>query len=288
MLPVMRKVILNWATGTHLEFTRITAPLTDLYAARHGFDVIRNVTDATLPDGKNRRPLAAGAVRVSAAVMNRQPLVARAMSHVSGRNVDRTRVDRAVDWLAAKTTVFFAPEEPPAWEKLRQIEEALTNYDVVVWLDADAVIVDHDQDLCQAVPEGSWLAMVEHRFGGRAPDHFNSGVMLFRRCPEARHFIREAQALQGFRFHRWWDQAAILYLLGYTLRGTKRHRDTGAFRALTQLPLEWNSIPGATAEHPRIKHYAGIGNVQRLRLLRADVERFQANLPPAASDPLPA
>lgn len=271
----MRKVILNWATGPHIAFTDITAPLTEAYAARHGFDVIRNTgTPESTPVADRQRLFARPALRAAAAVMNRQPVVARWLSRALRRPVERTPIDRSVDWLVGCIAATAGPDEPPAWEKLRKLHDVLPNYDIVVWLDADAVIVDHERDISGELDPDEWLGLVEHRFAGRAPDHFNSGVMVFRSCPESRAFLRQALSLRGLRFHRWWDQAAILYLLGFAMRRVQHERETAAYRALTHLPLAWNSIPGATADRPRIKHYAGINNAERLESLRADVRRF--------------
>lgn len=98
---------------------------------------------------------------------------------------------------------------PPAWYKILAIKRLLETYDEVLQLDADLVIVDGSEDL--TAPPEAWQAMVKHHTGdGEVP---NTGVWLCRKpmIPVLEEVWKKDQWLM----HGWWEQAAILELMGY-------------------------------------------------------------------------
>ena len=48
----------------------------------------------------------------------------------------------------------------PAWAKVRLIRRMLDSYDLVLWIDADALILDTTRDIADEVDPQLWQAMV--------------------------------------------------------------------------------------------------------------------------------
>jgi hypothetical protein len=172
-------------------------------------------------------------------------------------------------------------ERPRGWTKVEAIRAALEDdFDFVLWIDVDAVVVRRDVDIRSAAIDGACLHMAWH-----GPDtskieaanfvpHFNSGVMLIRVGDWSRSFFKRVWDV-GQLPHQWSDQATILHVLGYDeCLGLGANRpDEPARSRLARLDTIWNSAPGlAVAPDAIIHHYAGISNPStRLKLIEADV-----------------
>lgn len=153
------------------------------------------------------------------------------------------------------------PSRPPHWSKIRILRELIERYELVVWLDADAVIVDQRRDIASVLEPERFLYLVEHVYNDeRVP---NSGVMLLRSGETAARFLDDVWSLDGYIDHEWAEQAAIMDLLGYDLRRKLPDKVTG-YRSQTKLVSpRWNSTFFAPARRPRIRHFAAWP--QRLR-----------------------
>lgn len=104
-------------------------------------------------------------------------------------------------------------ERPPAWKKLVCLAHALATYDEVLWLDADVVVADHES-IFDCVPADKLHALVEHHTDeGDVP---NTGVWVCRR--EMLPWLMTASMRDECIGHKWWEQAAILHLLGYVVK----------------------------------------------------------------------
>ena len=179
------------------------------------------------------------------------------------------------------------PRRPPAWAKVPMLREALASYDLVLWVDADAVIVDGTRDIGGELEPDRFLGLVRH---GDVP---NTGVMLLRSGDLARDLLDRTWSATRLIHHPWWENAGLLDALGYELPGAlepgmrgrgqrlaarlagrepRRFRPARAsqFTEGTQfLPLEWNSVYLHRADRPRIVHCLGVPVEQRVRDMRA-------------------
>lgn len=154
---------------------------------------------------------------------------------------------------------------PAPWSKVPILQDLLTRYETVVWLDSDLMVVDPREDL----PEPGFMAMVEHRTKeGRMP---NSGVWVLRSTPQTAAFLDDVWAQEDLIEHRWWENAAICRLLGYALDPVRPGTPTAALEATTWLDPRWNSIPDAPAPHPRIRHYPGYSVKTRAAFMLRDL-----------------
>ena len=175
--------------------------------------------------------------------------------------------------LGVMARAFNIPT-PPSWQKLALIKELLPTYDLVLWIDADAVVVDPTVDIASALAPDKWIYCVEHETAQGS--HVNAGVLMVRSCPESAAFLRDVLRQVQFKAHDWWDQAAILYNMGWDLRPLRRRRVTQYSSGLSLLDKRWNSIPPDRAAAPYIMHFAGMDHERRLQLMGERVKRFCA------------
>lgn len=166
------------------------------------------------------------------------------------------------------------------WIKIEAVLAALDDdFDFILWVDIDALIVRRDVDVRAAAVDGADLHMVWHAprtsvlQGFDLEPQYNSGVMLIRVADWSRSFFRQVWDV-GQIDHPWTDQATILHLLGYDnilLLGPERPEEPNRRRVAHLDPI-WNAVPGiAMAPDPIIHHYAGIEDpMTRLRLMEVD------------------
>ncbi len=78
------------------------------------------------------------------------------------------------------STERIVPKRAAAWDKVTLIATALQeNYEFVFWLDGDAVVVEPEVDLRDALENGAELGMVDYDRGGTYR-RWNSGAMYIR------------------------------------------------------------------------------------------------------------
>jgi hypothetical protein len=186
------------------------------------------------------------------------------------------------------------PQRPPAWAKVPLLREAVDAFDLVLWIDADAVIVDGRDDIAAQLEPDRQLALVQHRHGDQLIP--NTGVVLLRSGELSRSLLDRMWATTRLIHHPWWENAALLDALGYDLpsaptpglrgrldraigrvtgRGPRPCRPArpSRYRDGTQfLPGEWNWSYLDRAENPRIVHCLGVPVEQRLRDMTAAIE----------------
>lgn len=160
---------------------------------------------------------------------------------------------------------------PVPWSKVPICRGLLDDYDVVLWLDSDLVVVDPSRDVAADVPQDRVLGLVEHRTAeGSMP---NSGVMVLRSGDGARAFLDDVWAQEDLVDHKWWENAAICRLLGYELEPVVRlGTPTALLRdGTTLLDGRWNSIPDAPAAGAFVRHYPGYRWQRRAALMARDL-----------------
>ncbi len=158
---------------------------------------------------------------------------------------------------------------PPAWGKVRFLRRLLDTHDRVVWVDADAVIVDPSGDIFAGVDRRTPLSLVVHRYDGLEVP--NTGVMAFVSCRWSKRLLDRLWAAEHFIDHKWWENAAMIELLGYEVddpRSSTRRASPDSSR-INELDLSWNSIPTDPSPKPRIVHFPGMSQTERLTGMRA-------------------
>lgn len=150
---------------------------------------------------------------------------------------------------------------PPAWSKVALIRALLSEHELVLWLDADVVVARGDRDIASELPDDRFMAMVEHTVGGKANP--NTGVMVIRSGAEARRFFQEVWDKTEYLNHRWWEQAAVMDLLGYDPDTGEQVRGSEWSNRIHWLGKEWNSIRDDPAREARIRHWPGFTVTRR-------------------------
>jgi hypothetical protein len=166
--------------------------------------------------------------------------------------------------LDLRTEVADRPR-PASWLRVPILRELVDRYELVVWLDADVVIVDGRVDLASEVDDEHFLYLAEHRLhGSQMP---NAGVIMLRGGADAASFLDTLWAMDHYVDHQWWENAAICELLGYELDPPRPARDTPLLARTKLISPRWNSVIGAGVRQPRIRHFAGYKTRTRMALM---------------------
>jgi hypothetical protein len=166
------------------------------------------------------------------------------------------------------------PQRPPPWAKVALLRDALQRFDLAVWIDADAVIVDDRDDIAADLAPDKQLGLVSH---GAVP---NTGVMVWRAGDFAQSLLAEMWANTRRIHHPWWENAALLDALGYPVPSfnrldrfrRRRARPSRYLAGVQFLAPEWNWTYLARVPNPRIVHCVGVPVDQRLRDMQAALE----------------
>jgi hypothetical protein len=160
------------------------------------------------------------------------------------------------------------PGRPPAWIKVEMLRDYLYTYDLLVWIDADVLIVRPDYDVGEVLTRtfGFQALAVEDR-------QINTGVWIVRGGdPMAAEFLAAVDEQEDLYEHPNWEQAAVKRLLGYTDR-SPGELNPDWLRGTVLLPPEINDL---TRRRPAavMHHHAGFGRPegQRLAELQRDAE----------------
>jgi Methyltransferase domain/galactosyl transferase GMA12/MNN10 family len=175
-------------------------------------------------------------------------------------------------WDLVLSREDLAAGRPAPWGKLPLVRSLLVDYDVVAWIDADAIIVDSDCDLADELEPDKDLYLVEHWGGEPYEQRANSGVFMVRAGEWANRLLDEIWRREDLSHHQWWENAALMQLLGYDIEASPVQRDNANpwLQRVKFLDLAWNSIPHwSRSRRPRINHYAALP-LPRRRLLMLD------------------
>jgi hypothetical protein len=173
--------------------------------------------------------------------------------------------------LVVSTEDRLASGRPPSWAKVPLLLELLDRYEWAWWIDADAIIVDHQRDVLGEIDRNSgplWMATHPQRGDAMAVVP-NAGVLLARADPAAVGLLTAIWDNIGYVDHNWWENSALLDLLGYSLESPyPLLRPSHWLASVDQLDLSWNSVPGyAESGRPALNHHA-----------RADHDDFRARI----------
>ena len=167
-------------------------------------------------------------------------------------------------------------ELPPAWNKIPLLLDALNNYGEVVWFDCDMIVVNPTEDF-PPIREQPFHSMVRHfEHDSEVP---NSGVWRIKK--EVIPLLHKIMELEVFENHGWWEQAALMTLMGYCVPPQGHHfpdtrcrcvRPTKWYTSCQFMRLKYNSHPNYRAENPVIVHCSYPDMEQRLEVMRSLVK----------------
>ncbi len=183
-------------------------------------------------------------------------------------------------WDVVLSSENLVGDRPASWNKVRLVTELLDEYETVLWIDSDALFVCLARDILSEVTGGRDVFLVQHpQPAPGAPIVPNVGVLLLHRSAYTRDFLHRLWSMTEYVEHNWWDNAALLRLLGHSLEPPWPLVEETPDRAhIGFLDLAWNSVPGlCEAAQPMIMHHARADNrsfESRLAGMTADLERF--------------
>jgi hypothetical protein len=173
--------------------------------------------------------------------------------------------------LVARTEPVELLGRPAAWGKLVLVRDLLERYDTVVWIDADAVIVDPRHDITTGLSPWRPVHLVWHQIGDMVVP--NTGVLVVRRGRAAIRLLEAVWAHHEYIEHRWWENAALIAELGGDGDlGLTQPEARRAQRRVGELDHRWNSIPPSPASEPVIVHFAGVDHAARVSQMSALVD----------------
>lgn len=151
----------------------------------------------------------------------------------------------------------------PSWFKVGFIKEYLIQADFVLWIDADALIIDSG-DIREIINPYVTLNIAEDENG------VNGGVMLWKNCDKAFTKLNEITSLyEKFKDHKWFEQAPIQEMMAKTSVWDK-------WWAIQPKEV-WNAYTSDLCPKTRIIHYPGFSVEDKLKLMQAQVIAVNRN-----------
>lgn len=146
---------------------------------------------------------------------------------------------------------------PSAWSKIVLLNHMLKSYETVMWLDADTIFVNPYVDIRKELDPNVPMHMVAHRLGSKTIP--NTGVWICRRSPRTFELLEAIWNKTEFIRDGWWEQAALMDLIGYEPRGRVcRFRAPTRFTPYVRfLDGKWNSRYADPSPETYIMHYSG-------------------------------
>jgi len=128
-------------------------------------------------------------------------------------------------------------EREPSWWKIELITQLFNTYDRVLWIDSDVIICHFDKDIFDDLETDSHVGMVVHEVPiGSVP---NCGVWLLdKKCLS--WFDQLWQYNNLARSDGWWEQNAMLHLLGIDASTNNILLPDKFTIPWTQLDYRWN------------------------------------------------
>ena len=170
----------------------------------------------------------------------------------------------------------YDPTRAHSWSKIRILQKYIKDYDYIVWMDADVLIMNQNrniEDFIQLLPENNFLLI------GRDFNNLNAGIFVMKNCPLAHEFLDDVWSKTQYLNHEWWEQAAIIelhgsskYKSGFEVIPRKYISIMNAFDFRVDAKVHWR--PGDFCIH-----FAGIHHRESLLQLQDMYSRFSSTDP---------
>ena len=162
------------------------------------------------------------------------------------------------------------------WDKLRLIRQALEVYELVLWLDAETLLLRDDQDVSAHLHPDHFQALGLEHVPSEHRINPTTGAWLVRSCPAAFAFLDAVDAA-GPQAGPWAVQGAVLAALGWDRGDESYHwsrpgQGSAHLAATSWLPQSWNQqfVDQQTDGRPRVLdphvlHFHGMSPTDRYR-----------------------
>lgn len=165
----------------------------------------------------------------------------------------------------------------PCWLKIPAIAEALHEYDFVLYVDHDAVVLRDDKDAADALPREKSIGMINSFIGGPC-----IGFVLTRPTSVSHLFWHQAWEIDAWKTADWTDNGQVLALLGYTTSAPAVWLKPTVYTPHFEvLPEPWGGVGAPYGGKPfdcaRIYHVAYHSDpAWKLAVMTAAVEKWRA------------
>lgn len=162
------------------------------------------------------------------------------------------------------------------WDQLRLIRQALEVYELVLWLDAETLLLRDDEDIAGHLHPDHFQALGLEHVPSEHRINPTTGAWLLRSCPEAFAFLDAVDAA-GPQTGPWAVQGAVLAALGWD-RGDEQYHwsrpgpGSAHLAGTSWLPQSWNQqLVDQQAEgrprvpDPHVLHFHGMSPTDRYR-----------------------
>jgi len=134
------------------------------------------------------------------------------MGRLAHKNHGRFAQLHGFDYIAANDSAYMDPRLPGAWWKCYALQDLLSGYDWLLWMDADTLFCDAQLDLLsyiqEAPPEADMIVAQDI-----PPSLFNTGVFWMRNSEWSRSFLQRTLARglldERVRNHGYYEQLAM-------------------------------------------------------------------------------
>lgn len=175
----------------------------------------------------------------------------------------------SLDFLAVD---LYHPDIPASWMKVYHLINQLPKYNKILWMDCDIIIQKFDENIFDELTDPYVQCLVEHHVNvGDVP---NCGLWLVnQQMIGVLEYIWNNK--DTYLYHPWWEQAAMLKELGYTVLfidgGYTRSVQNTLLKNHTKfIDPKWNHHPGDSAKSndPNFMHITGyadrLGKIKEL------------------------
>lgn len=180
------------------------------------------------------------------------------------------------------------------WNKIISIKEELLKKenDYIMWVDADVFFPNDAENILSVIENNFEIYLTSHYcsvFKGSnykntilTTKRINCGVMIFKVSDYCLEFLNKVWNKKEFINHFWYEQAAIMDLIGLKADLTGNLKDNQGIEyyinKIKFLPKEWNTIPSfseisSESLRPSVIHLAGMDNNDRINLLKDYIDR---------------
>ncbi|WP_238537530.1 putative nucleotide-diphospho-sugar transferase [Sporolactobacillus vineae] len=190
--------------------------------------------------------------------------------HQAELKIMKTTVEAYAKKYRMDTAFFterFGADRPASWDKIIILYNLLKKYNLVMWMDSDAIFLDTRSDIRNELDSRHVMYMVTHY--GRTPIWPNGGLIIAKQDPKTFDLLTRIWNQTDAIHHPWWEQQAIFNVLGYK---NEYHNIIGYHpnqysNLIGSLDLKWNSRPidGDISKDPVIMHYGGLPHRTRIK-----------------------
>lgn len=104
-------------------------------------------------------------------------------------------------------TTVYDSSRPISWFKIPLIQKYLSNYNYILWMDADVMVTNQNvriESFIEEMHEDSFFLIA------RDLNNLNCGMFIIKNCEKSFEFLNDVWSRTEYINHPWWEQAAVI------------------------------------------------------------------------------